>query len=51
MDRNKENLIAYLLWRGDLTFEQSPFNELDVLFLHNSFFSIFATTLVILNLY
>lgn len=29
MDRNKENLIAYLLWRGDLTFEQSPFNELD----------------------
>ena len=27
------NLITYLEWRGDLTFKQSPFNEVDNLIL------------------
>ena len=27
------NILDYLDWRGDLTFEQSPFNEVDNLIL------------------
>ena len=27
------NILDYLDWRGDLTFEQSPFNEVDNLLL------------------
>lgn len=26
------NILDYLDWRGDLTFEQSPFNEVDNLY-------------------
>ena len=26
------NILDYLDWRGDLTFEQSPFNEVDNVF-------------------
>lgn len=28
-----DNILSYLTWRGDLTFEQSPFNEVDNLIL------------------
>ena len=31
---NKTNLIDYMRWRGDLSFNQSPFNKIDALILN-----------------
>ena len=42
-DKQMANIVEYLNWRGDLSFEQSPLNEIDGLILANLSYVPFET--------
>ena len=46
MNKNSDTVFDYIKWRGDLTFEQDPFNEVDSFILTQVTFLDFSNIIV-----